>query len=208
MTSLFQELLLVETQQAAKKEVDYSIAVINKIYNEWKKIKRRINAVDLVTTSANKIAVISPEVIDHIHDAARTKLTIILMRCMDLPPWKPVSSKEKIYRKLYPLINKLEKEDAQTGTGGKLREVIMTRLSAAIFHQDPEAKVFVAYEPVVPGSYLRYLHGDKLPEITYKMTSLSLSEDFESLIETLTINHQKAQIKSTSNLKDETRIKS
>lgn len=195
MTSLFQQILLKETQQAAQKEIDHSIATINKIYNEWKKITRRINAVDLVTTSANKIAGISPEVIEHLHGSAKTKLVIILMRCMDLPPWKAVGGKEKIYKKLYPLIQKLEREDAMTGTGGTLREIIMTRLSAAIFHQDKDATVFAAYEPKLPTKYLKYLHGDKMPQRTYRMTSLSLPAEFESLIEILTINHEKAKAK-------------
>lgn len=195
MTSLLQQFLITETQQAAQKEIDHSIATINKIYNEWKKITRRINAVDLVTTSANKIAGISPEVVDHIHDAAKVKLVIILMRCMDLSPWKPLGSKEKIYKKLYPLIQRLERENAQSGTGGSLREIIMTRLSAAMFHQDKEAKVFVAYEPVIPAKYLRYLHGDKLPEKTFRMAALSLPADFESLVEILQINHDKGQSK-------------
>lgn len=195
MTSILEQILLTETQKAAHKEVEYSISVINKIYNEWKKITRRINAVDLVTTSANKIAGINPEVIDHLHGPAKEKLTVILMRCMDLPPWRPVSSKEKIYRKLYPLIHKLERSNPNSGTGANLREIIMTRLSAAISHQDTTASVFVAYEPVIPAKYLRYLHGDKLPEKTYRMAALSLPEDFESLIEILTINHDKAKSK-------------
>lgn len=195
MTSLFESFIVTETQQAAQKEVDHSIASINKIYNEWKKITRRINAVDLVTTSANKIAGISPAVVDHLHDAAKTKLVIILMRCMDIPPWKPLEAKEKIYKKLYPLIKRLESENAQSGTGGTLRQIIMTRLSAAIFHQDEEAKVFAAYEPAIPAKYLKYLHGSKMPEKTYRMTALSLPGDFESLVSLLTINHEKAQSK-------------
>lgn len=195
MTSLFESIILAETQKAAQKEVDYSISVINKIYNEWKKTTRRINAVDLITTSANKISGINPEVIAHLHNPAKEKLAVIIMRCMDLPPWRPVGSKEKIYKKLQPLIEKLEKTNPNTGTGGSLREVIMTRLSAAIFHQDEDAKVFVAYEPVIPSKYLKYLHGDKLPEKTYRMTALSLPSDFESLIDILTINHEKAKSK-------------
>lgn len=195
MTTLFQSFIITETQQAAQKEVDHSIATINKIYNEWKKITRRINSVDLVTTSANKIAGISPAVVDHLHDAAKTKLTIILMRCMDIPPWKPLSSKEKVYKKLQPLIKRLESEDAQTGTGGTLRQVIMTRLSAAIFHQDEKAKVFVAYEPTIPAKYLKYLHGTKMPEKTFRMTALSLPGDLEALVSLLTTNHEKAQLK-------------
>lgn len=195
MSNLFQSFLITETQQAAQKEVDHSIATINKIYNEWKKITRRINAVDLVTTSANKIAGISPAVVDHLHDAAKTKLTIILMRCMDVPPWKPLVSKEKIYKKLYPLIKRLETENAQSGTSGTLRQIIMTRLSANIFHQDEKAKVFVAYEPTIPAKYLKYLHGSKLPEKTFKMTALSLPGDFETLVNLLDLNHKKAQSK-------------
>lgn len=200
MPSLFEQILLAETQKAAQKEVDYSISVINKIYNEWKKITRRINAVDLVTTSANKIAGINPEVIDHLHDAAKDKLAVILMRCMDVPPWRPVESKEKIYKKLYPLIKRLETYNPNTGTGGNLREIIMTRLSAAISHQDKAASVFVAYEPVIPAKYLKYLHGDKLPEKTFRMAALSLPGDFDSLVNILTINHDKAKSKLDNKL--------
>jgi hypothetical protein len=195
MTRLFEEMLLVETQKAAHKEVEYSISIINKIYNEWKKIGRRVNAVDLITTSANKIAALNPEVVDQLHAPAKEKLCVILMRCMDIPPWKPVSSKEKIYRKLFPLISKLEKSSPNTGTGANLREVIMTRLSAAIFHQDAEADGFAAYEPTISQKYLKYLHGDKLPKRTLRMTALSLPGDFESLINLLTINHEKAKSK-------------
>ena len=192
---LFSQIILHETQQAAQKEVDYSIAIINKIYNEWKKIDRRINAVDLITTSANKIAGINPEVIDHLHVAAKDKLCVILMRCMDIPPWRSLDTKEKIYRKLFPLIERMETHNPSTGTGGNLREIIMTRLSAALFHQDETSTVFVAYEPVVSNSYLKYLHGSKLPEKTYRMTALSLPGDFETLVKTLQINHDKARSK-------------
>lgn len=198
MTSLFESIILAETQKAAQKEIDYTISVINKIYNEWKKTTRRINAVDLVTTSTNKIAGINPEVIDHIHGPAREKLCVIIMRCMDLPPWRPVSSKEKIYKKLQPLIEELQKANPNTGTGGTLREVIMTRLSAAIFHQDEESKIFVAYEPTISAKYLTYLHGDKKPDKTVKMTALSLPGDFGSLIDILNINHEKANKKVKS----------
>lgn len=195
MTSLFESIILAETQKAAHKEVEYSITVINKIYNEWKKITRRINAVDLITTSANKISGLNPEVIEHLHGPAKEKLAVILMRCMDIPPWRPVSSKEKIYKKLFPLIQKMERAVPNTGTGAALREVIMTRLSAAISHQDTTASVFVAYEPKISATYLKYLHGSKLPEKTFRMAALSLPEDFESLVEILTINHEKAKSK-------------
>lgn len=204
MTSILKEILLAETQKAAHKEVEYSISVINKIYNEWKKVTRRINAVDLITTSANKIAGINPEVIEHLHAPAKEKLAVILMRCMDLPPWRPVSSKEKIYKKLFPLIQKMERVNPNTGTGAALREVIMTRLSAAISYQDEAASVFVAYEPVIPAKYLKYLHGEKLPEKTFRMAALSLPEDFESLIEILTINHDKAKSKLNGKVTKET----
>jgi hypothetical protein len=114
---------------------------------------------------------------------------------MDLPPWRPVGSKEKIYKKLYPLLKEMERANPNTGTGANLREVIMTRLSAAIFHQDEAASVFAAYEPVIPAQYLRHLHGKKLPEKTFRVAALALPPDFESLIDVLTINHQKAQSK-------------
>ena len=201
MSSLFEQILLAETQKAAQKEVDYSISVINKIYNEWKKIHRRINAVDLITTSANKIAGINPEVVDYLHGPAKDKLAVILMRCMDIPPWRAVGSKEKIYKKLFPLIQRLETHNPNTGTGGNLREIIMTRLSAAIAHQDEAASVFVAYEPVLPAKYLKYLHGDKMPEKTFRMASLSLPGDFDSLINILTINHDKAKAKAKVKVK-------
>lgn len=189
-------LTLLETQLAATKEVDYTVVVINKIYAEWKKIKRRTNAVDLITNSANKIATLNPEAVQRCHDAAKIKLAIILMRCMDLPPWRPIDGKEKIYRRLYPLLKKMENVEPNTGSGGKLKEVVMTRLSCAISTQDPDKDgVFVAYEPRIPATYLRYLFGDTPPMATYRMLSMGLPEDFESLIEQLNINHQKAKSK-------------
>lgn len=203
MTSLFQQIILAETQKAAHKEVEYSISVINKIYNEWKKVtSRRVNAVDLITTSANKISGLNPEVIEHLHAPAKEKLAVILMRCMDIPPWRPVSSKEKIYKKLFPLIQQMERVSPNTGTGAALREVIMTRLSAAISHQDTTASVFVSYEPVIPTKYLKYLHGDKMPEKTFRMAALSLPGDFDSLVEILTINHEKAKSKLDNKVAD------
>ncbi len=189
----FKSLLLLETQRVAAKETAHAITVINKIYNEFKRIKRRINAVDIVTTAVNKISNIDPSVVDHIHAAAKKKLTIIIMRCLDLPPWKPLSSKERIYKKLYPLLTKLQNEDPNTTTGANLRDVVMTRLSTAISNQTKDSKIFVAYESKLPESYLRYLFGDKLPEKTYRMASLPLPEDFQSLIEILKINYEKVE---------------
>lgn len=188
---LFKQLLLHESAKTAQKEVDHTIAVVNKIYNEWKKTGRRINAVDLVTTSANKIATINPAVLPYVHEATRLKITTIIMRCMDIPPWKDPYSKEKIYKRLFPLIDQLQTYDPNTGSNGNLREVIMTRLSAAICHQNG-GKVFVAYEPAMSNSYLKYLFShDKLPKKTYKMKSLKLPEEFESLINILEINQGK-----------------
>lgn len=191
-------ILLHESNKAAQKEIDHSIAMVNKIYNEWKKIGRRINAVDLITTSANKISTISPDVLTHVHEATRLKIATIIMRCLDMPVWKNPSSKEKIYKKLFPLIEALQTYDPNTGSGGNLREILMTRISAAIFHQSKdEKKVFVAYEPRISNTYLNYLFKDgEKPEKTYKMQALRLPADFESLLNTLTINQEKANKKT------------
>ena len=194
---LFKDLLLVESQKTAQKEIDYSISIVNKIYNEWKKSRgRRINAVDLITTSANKISTINPDVIPHVHEATREKLTVIIMRCLDIPPWKDPYSKEKIYNKLYPLVAKLETYDPNTGTKGNLREAIMTRLSSTLCHKSKK-KVFVAYEPTISDSYLDYMFShDTKPKKTYKMAALKLPADFESLMDILEINQEKAEKKT------------
>jgi hypothetical protein len=189
---LFQKFLLRESQKAAGKQVDHAITIISKIYNEWKKVKRRINAVDIVSTSVNKIANIDPSVVDYIHAAAKAKLCIIIVRCLDNPVWKPLDAKEKIYKKLYPLIAKLQNEPVMTGTGGTLRDVIMTRLSASMAYQLSRGNVFVAYEPKLPTSYMRFLFGSDTPAKTYRMQSLPLSKDFETVLDTLKINHEKA----------------
>ena len=83
---LFKQLQLNETQRRSSMEVEHAIQVINAVYKEWKKTKRRKNAVDLITTSVNKVAHLDPSLIDHIHDASKVKLGAILMRCMDNPP--------------------------------------------------------------------------------------------------------------------------
>lgn len=193
------DLYLFETQRAADKEVEHTVQIVNKIYNEWKKVTRRTNAVDLVTTSANKLATLNPEAVARCYDATRLKLAVILMRCMDLPPWRSIDTKEKIYKKLYPLIKLLQSVDPNTGTGGNLRDVIATRLSAAISTQDKEQKkterVFVAYEPKVPAQYIRYLFGEDKPVATYRMMTLSLPADFETFVDNLTLNHEKAKSK-------------
>lgn len=188
---LFQELILHESRKTAQKEIDHTIAVVNKIYNEWKKTGRRINAVDLITTSANKISTINPAVLPHVHEATRLKIATIIMRCMDIPVWKDPWSKEKLYKKLYPLLEVLQTYDPNTGSSGNLREVIMTRLSAALSHKYGNG-IFVAYEPTISASYLKYLFKDEeAPKKTYKMQALKLPPDFESLMNILEINQKK-----------------
>jgi hypothetical protein len=194
---LFNELRLMEAEKTANKELRHTIDLINEAYNEWKKIKRRRNAVSIVVTTANKLSTISPEAINRIHEASRVKLTALLMRCMDVPYWKPLGERAPVYKKLQKLINVLHNYDARTGNGATLKEVITTRLSAAHCYQNklPDGSiVFVAYEPKISESYLRYLFGSEKDNVvvTYKMQTLSLPEDYASLIDTLAINHNKA----------------
>lgn len=190
MMKLFNELQLVESHKASQKEIDFSISLINSTYNEWKKVARRINAVDLITTSINKLSKISPDVIDKLHDAAQLKLTTIIMRCMDMPIWKDINSKKTIYKKIFPILSKLQNNTPNTDTGGNLRDVVMTRLSAVISFRS-KSKVFICYEPSVTSAYLNYLFDKDLPEKTYKMQSLSFPEDFDTLVNTLQINLDK-----------------
>lgn len=193
---LFRQLQLDESKKAAQKEADYAIQSINSIYNEWKKIKRRINAVDLVTTSVNKITKIHPSVLPYIHDTAKLKLAVILMRVMDLPVNKEAETKKSIYKKIYPLLSAIQSVSPNTGSGGNLREIVMTRLSSSITHEnDKDNKVFVAYEPIISTSYISYLFGEDKPKKVYKMQSLSLPEDFETLLNILRINYEKAATK-------------
>lgn len=185
------ELVLHESRKTAQKEIDHTIAIVNKIYNEWKKRGRRINAVDLITTSANKIATINPDVLPHVHEATRLKIATIIMRCMDIPAWKDPWTKEKMYKKLWPLIDVLQTYDPNTGSNGNLRQVIMTRLSACLCYQNGN-KVFVAYEPTISNSYLQYMFKQgELPKKTFKMQALKLPSDFETLMNTLEINQKK-----------------
>lgn len=201
---LFQEIrsyeaeqTLLESQKAANKEVTYVISIVNKIYNEWKKTGRRVNAVDLITTSANKISTINPSTVEKVHEATRLKMATIIMRCLDIPPWKDPFSKEKIYKKLFPLIHKLEKYDPNTGSGGNLRQVIMTRLSATLCHES-KSKVFVAYEPTISKTYLEYLFShDSKPKKVYKMEAFSLPGDFGTLMKTLRHNQEKVEKKES-----------
>lgn len=194
---LFKELKLMEAEKTANKELRHTINLINEAYNEWKKVKRRRNAVDIVVTTANKLSTISPESINRIHEASRVKLTALLMRCMDVPYWKPLGERAPVYKKLHGLINALHNYDARTGNGASLKEVILTRLSAAHCYQNKLSDgsiVFVAYEPKIPESYLRYLFGSEKDNVvvSYKMQTLSLPQDYASLVDTLSINHNKA----------------
>ena len=66
------------------------------------------NAVDLVTTTANKIATIDVSVVPLVHEATRLKIATLLMKCMDIPVWKSPLEREKIYKKLYPLIEVMQ----------------------------------------------------------------------------------------------------
>lgn len=191
----FNELLLIESELSSQKEVAHVISAVNAIYNEWKKTGRRKNAVDIITTTANKLSNIDPAIVDKIHDATKLKLASLLVRCFDIPYWKSVFEKETIYKKLQPLLAKMQTMDPNTDTGGNVREVLFTRLSASVCFNSPNKEVFVAYEPKVPDSYLRYLFGRELPVKTYRMQTLMLPGDFESLIKILRMNHEKAAAK-------------
>jgi hypothetical protein len=191
---LFKQILLSETQKQAHREVLYAIRSINQTYNEWKKRgkNRRRNAVSLTATSINKITTISPQSMDFINEEMRQKLAIIIMRCLSLPHWGEVDSKKAAYRKLYPYISRLETYVPNTGTQGNLREIILTRLSAAFSAQHRHSSVFIAYEPKLPKEYLKYLFGDeKFPSKTYRMEALSLPDDWDDLMDIIKINHNK-----------------
>jgi len=191
---LFKQILLSETQKQAHREVLYAIRSINQTYAEWGKRgkNRRRNAVSLTATSVNKITTITPESLDYINSDMKQMLAIIIMRCLSLPHWSNVVSKRASYRKLYPYIAKLENIIPNTGTNGTLRQIIMTRFSAAYSAQHRYSQVFVAYEPVLPKVYLQYLFGDeKFPTKTYRMEALPLPDDFDDLMDIIAINHGK-----------------
>lgn len=191
---LFKEFILQESQKSAMLEIKHNIDVVNKIYNEWKKTGRRVNAVSLVTTSVNKLSSISPESIDKLPEPIKLKAATVLMRCFDLPPWQNIENKKSIYKKLQPLLNKLNSQNVNTGTGGTLREIVQTRLSACLSNKS-ENGVFVAYEPSISASYLKYLFNTEKPKKVFKMQALSFPDDFESLVNRLKINQEKAESK-------------
>lgn len=188
----FKELIVVESERSSQKEIQHTINVVNNLYNEWKKIGRRKNAVDIISTTANKLNNIDPNIVDKLHDATKVKIAALLIRCFDIPYWKSLSEKEKIYKKLFRLVDKLQNQDAGTDTGGTLKEVILTRASASISYNSSERRVFVCYEPKITNTYLKYLFGKELPEQIIRMQSLKMPGDFESLVAELTINHEKA----------------
>lgn len=192
MSEMIKDLMLLESQKRANLEIGYAINSINEIYKEWKKTQRRRNAVNIVATSVNKLATIDPATVDHIHDTAKLKLATIIMRCMDLPPWIDVDSKRIVYRRLYPLISKVQGHNPNTGTDANLREIIMTRLSASICSNEEDKSTFVSYEPKMTKRYLRFIFGDELPENVCKMQTLPLPEDFDILVNILKINYEKA----------------
>ena len=192
---LLKEFTLMENQKKASEEIGYAIAAINEVYNEWKKTQRRRNAVNIVTTSVNKLTTINPATVEHIHDTSKVKLATILMRCMDIPPWMDLETKRITYRRLYPLLNKMQTHSPNTGTGGRLRDVIATRLSASITGcctDEAQKNVFVGYEPAISKRYLRYMFGSEMPQNVIKMQTLNLPEDFDTLVNILRINHEKA----------------
>lgn len=193
--NFFNELIIIESNISSEKEIAHVISVVNQVYAEWKKTGRRKNAVDIVVTTANKLSNIDPDIVDKLHEATRLKLAALIVRCFDIPYWKPVSQKEKIFKKLTPLIQKMQTYDPNTDSGGNLREVIFTRLSASVCYNTDHKNVFVAYEPKIDASYLRYLFGKETPEKTYKMQTLMMPSDFDSLIEILRTNHEKAVVK-------------
>jgi hypothetical protein len=194
MIGIIKDLVLMENQKKARDSIGYAIDTIMDTYNEWKKIERRRNAVNIVTTSVNKITTIDPSTIEHLHETAKTKLATIVMRCMDLPPWSTVEEKRKIYRRLFPIIKKIQYQTCDTGTGGNLMSIIATRLSACLTYNSPEQQknIFVAYEPTVSKRYLRFIFGEEYPEHVLKMEILPLPEDYDVLINILNINHAKA----------------
>ena len=197
LMELFKEFLIIETQKASAREVAFAIDAINDCYREWKKTKRRKNAVDIIMTCANKLSKIDPNVIPLIHEAGKLKLATVLMRCMDIPCWKTLDSKGVVYKKIYPLLNKMQDFVPNTGTGGTLRDIVMTRLSAAICAQDEDSpkQVFVGYEPKIQQRYLRYIFGEERPEKTFKMQGLTLPDEYDRLVKILQINHDKAKSK-------------
>lgn len=210
--NFLKEIQLFESNKAAQKEIQYSIDTINELYNEWKKVKRRINAVNIVSTTVNKLSTISPAIMNRVHEATRLKAATLIMRCLDAPYFKPLSEKADAYKKLYPLLKELENYDVRTGNGSTLKQSVLTRISAAYSFQnklEDGSIVFVAYDPKITSDYLKYLFGneDQFVQQTYKMQILGMPQDFASLIDLIRINHEKAVQKYKSS-GDNTKVSS
>lgn len=192
---LFKDLQLIESEKQAHRDLLFAVRTINDVYKEWKKRgkNRRKNAVSLVSTSVNKLVTIPPESFDYLNQEMKQKAAIIIMRCLSLPSWRDVGSKKSAYKKLHPYVEKLESMDPNTGTRGSLREIILTRFSAAYCAQSDYPHIFVAYEPVLPNDYLKFIFGDqRLPRKTYRMQAMPLPNDFDDLLNVVKKNHDKA----------------
>lgn len=191
--TLFQDILLIESQKSSQKEIDHTISIINKLYKEWKATGRRKNAVDIISTTVNKLVTIDPTIVDKIHDATRIKLATLIIRCFDIPYWKNVYEKEKIFKRLLDLIQRVSNEHPNVdGSGGNVAEIIMTRLSASISYSSENKNVFVGYEPSISKSYLKYMFGKEIPDHIFRMEAMKLPNRFEELVNILKINQDKA----------------
>lgn len=200
--SLFKEFIVIESEKSSQREISHTIDTVNSLYNEWRKVKRRINAVDIASTTANKIGNISPDILPHLHSTTRDKLAILCMRCLDYPRWKPIMDNQRIFKKLYPIIDKLQNQQMHTGTGGTLKDVILTRMSASYCYQnklEDGTIVFVSYEPQPSGTYMRYLFGSEQPNKTYTVSSLTMPETIEKCVKIISVDHEKA-VKKYSNI--------
>lgn len=197
--SLYKEIVIKENIQEEKEELLFASRTINQIYKEWKKIGRRKNATNIVASSVNKISLIDPSCFDKLDKEIKLKAATIIMRCFNLPKWKPVESKRRIYIRLFPLVKKLQKVIPNTGTGGTLREIIQTRLSCAICYQSSSPEVFVAYEPNIPKNYLSFLFSDEMPKKVYRMIAFPFPEEFDELVNLLESNQKSANNKYFKN---------
>jgi len=194
---LLKRLQLFESERSAKKEIEYAISTVNQLYNDWKAVKRRMNASNLISKTANKLSSISPSLMDRVHEVTKVKAAILIMRCLDIPYFSPLSERALVYKKLRPLFEILQNVDVQTGNGSTLKETVFTRLSAAYCFQNRLSDgtiVFVAYEGKITPSYLRYLFGNEDVNVkkVYKMKIIGTPGDFASLVDLIKINHEKA----------------
>lgn len=189
--NLLKNILLNESRNAAQREMSDAVELISSVFSDWNKMGRRKNAVDLITSSANRLSRLDPAIIPLLHDSARTKLALICIKCMDIPFWKPVEQREKIYKKIYNILTNVENMSPNTTSTGNVRDIIMTRLSAAIAY-NRKSKTLVCYEPKVSPEYVKYLLGDYSIDRVYRASSLPLPENFSTLINTLNINQDKA----------------